>query len=80
VVLPERVVEIEYLNFSVQENDIYQALFKDGKTKFNHYCRAGTVLKHYASIFQLLLRYGDRLIQVNTSPICGILISELLNC
>ncbi|KAF9439014.1 DNA helicase rad5 [Entomortierella beljakovae] len=56
VMLPERVIEIEYLNFSEQENDIYQALFKDGKTKFNHYCRAGTVLKHYANIFQLLMR------------------------
>ncbi|ORZ01965.1 SNF2 family N-terminal domain-domain-containing protein [Lobosporangium transversale] len=56
ITLPERIVEIEYLKFSEQENDIYQALFKDGKTKFNHYCRAGTVLKHYASIFQLLMR------------------------
>ncbi|KAG0016617.1 DNA helicase rad5 [Entomortierella chlamydospora] len=56
VMLPERIIEIEYLHFSEQENDIYQALFKDGKTKFNHYCRAGTVLKHYASIFQLLMR------------------------
>ncbi|KAG0258506.1 DNA helicase rad5 [Mortierella polycephala] len=56
VMLPERTIEIEYLEFSEQENDIYQALFKDGKTKFNHYCRAGTVLRHYASIFQLLMR------------------------
>ncbi|KAI1315874.1 DNA helicase rad5 [Mortierella claussenii] len=56
VMLPDRVIEIEYLKFSEQENDIYQALFKDGKTKFNHYCRVGTVLKHYASIFQLLMR------------------------
>ncbi|KAG0347872.1 DNA helicase rad5 [Podila humilis] len=56
VMLPERVIEIEYLQFSEPENDIYQALFKDGKTKFNHYCRAGTVLRHYASIFQLLMR------------------------
>ncbi|KAF9362385.1 DNA helicase rad5 [Mortierella sp. NVP85] len=54
--LPDRVVEIEYLRFSESENDIYQALFKDGKTKFNHYCRAGTMLKNYASIFQLLMR------------------------
>ncbi|KAG0300977.1 DNA helicase rad5 [Linnemannia gamsii] len=56
IMLPERTIEIEYLKFSAQENDIYQALFKDGKTKFNHYCRAGTVLRHYASIFQLLMR------------------------
>ncbi|KAF9209344.1 DNA helicase rad5 [Haplosporangium sp. Z 27] len=56
VMLPERIIQIEYLKFSEQENDIYQALFKDGKTKFSHYCRAGTVLKHYASIFQLLMR------------------------
>ncbi|KAF9583253.1 DNA helicase rad5 [Lunasporangiospora selenospora] len=56
VMLPERTVEIEYLTFSEQENDIYQALFKDGKTKFNHYCQAGSVLRHYASIFQLLMR------------------------
>ncbi|KAG0297005.1 DNA helicase rad5 [Dissophora globulifera] len=56
VMLPERVIEIEYLKFSEPENDIYQALFKDGKTKFNHYCRAGTALRHYASIFQLLMR------------------------
>jgi DNA repair protein RAD5 len=57
LMLPDRVVEIEYLRFSESENDIYQALFKDGKTKFNHYCRAGTMLKNYASIFQLLMRY-----------------------
>ncbi|KAF9931703.1 DNA helicase rad5 [Mortierella antarctica] len=56
VQLPGKTIEIEYLKFSEQENDIYQALFKDGKTKFNHYCRAGTVLRHYASIFQLLMR------------------------
>ncbi|KAG0224670.1 DNA helicase rad5 [Actinomortierella wolfii] len=56
VMLPERKIEIEYLDFSEQENDIYQALFRDGKTKFNHYCAAGTVLKNYASIFQLLMR------------------------
>jgi DNA repair protein RAD5 len=59
IMLPEKIVDIEYLEFTDPENDIYQALFKDGKTKFNHYCRAGTVLKHYASIFQLLMRYND---------------------
>ncbi|KAG0266325.1 DNA helicase rad5 [Actinomortierella ambigua] len=56
IMLPEKSIEIEYLDFSEQENDIYQALFKDGKTKFSHYCAAGTVLKNYASIFQLLMR------------------------
>ncbi|KAF9978993.1 DNA helicase rad5 [Actinomortierella ambigua] len=56
VMLPEKSIEIEYLDFSEQENDIYQALFRDGKTKFSHYCAAGTVLKNYASIFQLLMR------------------------
>ncbi|KAF9956368.1 DNA helicase rad5 [Modicella reniformis] len=56
LILPDRIIEIEYLPFSEPENDIYQALFKHGKTKFNHYCRAGTVLKNYASIFQLLVR------------------------
>ncbi|KAI8082794.1 SNF2 family N-terminal domain-containing protein [Halteromyces radiatus] len=56
VPLPEKQISIEYLDFSDPEKDIYESLFKDSKTKFSHFCAAGTSLRNYASIFQLLSR------------------------
>ncbi|CAO3585381.1 unnamed protein product [Absidia cylindrospora] len=56
VPLPSKQISIEYLDFSDPEKDIYESLFKDSKTKFSHFCSAGTSLRNYASIFQLLSR------------------------
>ncbi|OZJ06532.1 hypothetical protein BZG36_00582 [Bifiguratus adelaidae] len=56
VPLPKRTIDIEYLDFSDQEKDIYEALWSDSKTKFSHFCVAGSILSNYASIFQLLMR------------------------
>jgi DNA repair protein RAD5 len=49
-------VEIEYLDFTPQEQDIYDSLFTDSSTKFSYFCAAGKALSNYASIFQLLMR------------------------
>jgi len=56
--LPEKVVEVERLELTDQERDIYESLYKDSKTKFDHYCAAGKVLSSYAHIFQLILRFS----------------------
>ncbi|KAI8343720.1 SNF2 family N-terminal domain-containing protein [Chlamydoabsidia padenii] len=56
VPLPSKEINIEYLDFSGPEQDIYDSLFTDSKTKFSHFCSAGTSLRNYASIFQLLSR------------------------
>ncbi|KAG0175436.1 DNA helicase rad5 [Apophysomyces sp. BC1034] len=56
VPLPQKQVNIEYLQFSAAEKDIYDSVYSDSKTKFSDYCVAGNILSHYASIFQLLIR------------------------
>lgn len=56
VTLPSKNVEIEYLDFTPQEQDIYDSLFTDSSTKFSYFCAAGKALSNYASIFQLLMR------------------------
>lgn len=54
--IPPKRVEIQYLDFTKEERDIYDSLFKDSRTKFDHYCTAGKVLSNYAHIFSILLR------------------------
>ncbi|KAL0083977.1 P-loop containing nucleoside triphosphate hydrolase protein [Phycomyces blakesleeanus] len=56
VSLPEKKINIEYLDFTPQEQEIYDSLYKDSKTKFSYYCASGKALSNYASIFQLLMR------------------------
>lgn len=56
VPLPPREINIEYLDFTPPEQDIYDSLQADSKTKFAHFCAAGKILSNYASIFQLLMR------------------------
>ncbi|KAI7850256.1 SNF2 family N-terminal domain-containing protein [Circinella umbellata] len=56
VPLPPKQINIEYLQFSEPEQDIYDSLYTDSKTKFSHFCSAGQALANYASIFQLLTR------------------------
>lgn len=54
--LPCKEVEIEYLEFSPEEQDIYDSIYTHSKTKFNYYVKSGSILSHYAHIFQLLVR------------------------
>ncbi|RCH98559.1 DNA helicase rad5 [Rhizopus stolonifer] len=56
VPLPPKTIKVEYLSFSPEEQDIYDAIYSDSKTKFSYYCQAGQVGRNYASIFQLLIR------------------------
>ncbi|CAO3682707.1 unnamed protein product [Rhizopus microsporus] len=56
VPLPSKTVRIEYLSFSPEEQDIYDAIYNDSKIKFSYFCEAGKLGKNYASIFQLLTR------------------------
>ena len=52
--LPPRIVEVRRDFMNEQEEDFYQSLFSESRTKFASYVRAGTVLNHYALIFELL--------------------------
>lgn len=56
VPLPKKTINIEYLEFSPEEQDIYDAIYNDSQVKFSYYCQAGQVGRNYASIFQLLTR------------------------
>ncbi|KAI8373677.1 SNF2 family N-terminal domain-containing protein [Blakeslea trispora] len=56
VPLPEKHIDIEYLAFSNEEQDIYDAIYNDSQIKFSYFCEAGKLGKNYASIFQLLTR------------------------
>ncbi|KAG2188307.1 hypothetical protein INT44_001060 [Umbelopsis vinacea] len=56
VTLPSKQIDIEYLDFTPEEQDIYNSLYTDSKTKFSYFCAAGKALSNYASIFQLLMR------------------------
>ncbi|KAI7905546.1 SNF2 family N-terminal domain-containing protein [Cokeromyces recurvatus] len=56
VPLPPKTVHIEYLSFSREEQDIYDAIYNDSQIKFSYFCEAGKLGKNYASIFQLLTR------------------------
>lgn len=56
VPLPPKTINIEYLSFSPEEQDIYDAIYSDSQIKFSYFCQAGKVGNNYASIFQLLTR------------------------
>ncbi|EIE77372.1 hypothetical protein RO3G_02076 [Rhizopus delemar RA 99-880] len=56
VPLPPKRIDIEYLSFSPEEQDIYDAIYNDSKIKFSYFCQAGHIGRNYASIFQLLTR------------------------
>lgn len=56
VPLPPKTINIEYLSFSPEEQDIYDAIYNDSQIKFSYFCQAGKVGTNYASIFQLLTR------------------------
>eukprot|EP00049_Salpingoeca_infusionum_P003423 m.66527 g.66527 ORF g.66527 m.66527 type:complete len:775 (-) comp12121_c0_seq1:1020-3344(-) len=54
--LPPRVVHTRRDLFSHEEEDFYEALFTESKTKFESFVKSGTVLNNYAHIFELLMR------------------------
>jgi len=54
--LPPRVVVVKRDYFNELEEDFYTSLFSDAKRKFDAYVEEGTVLNHYASIFELLMK------------------------
>lgn len=56
VPLPPKEINIEYLSFSAEEQDIYDAIYNDSQNKFSYFCQAGKLGQNYASIFQLLTR------------------------
>ncbi|KAG0702167.1 SNF2 family N-terminal domain-containing protein [Suillus ampliporus] len=54
--LPTKHVEMEKLEFSQEERDIYQMVEARSQARFNRFLRAGTVLKNYHQVLVMLLR------------------------
>ena len=56
VPLPPRVMEVEELQLSKQEREVYDYIFTRAKRTFNATMEAGTLLKSYTTIFAQILR------------------------
>ena len=56
VPLPPRSIEIEELELSKQEREVYDYIFTRAKRAFNATMEAGTLLKSYTTIFAQILR------------------------
>ena len=56
VPLPPKVIEIEELELSQQEREVYDYIFTRAKKTFNATMEAGTLLKSYTTIFAQILR------------------------
>ncbi|CRH01658.1 DNA repair protein RAD5, putative [Plasmodium relictum] len=56
ITLPKKNIHLEKLEFSLEEEDFYRAIFYRSKTKFDTYMHDGNVLSHYSHVLQLLLR------------------------
>ena len=56
VPLPVRTIEVEELQFSKQEREVYDYIFARAKRTFNSTMEAGTLLKSYTTIFAQILR------------------------
>eukprot|EP00052_Salpingoeca_macrocollata_P027419 m.260405 g.260405 ORF g.260405 m.260405 type:complete len:372 (-) comp22739_c9_seq1:1511-2626(-) len=54
--LPPRMVFTRRDLLNEEEEDFYESLYSESKTKFVAYVREGTVLNNYAHIFDLLMR------------------------
>ncbi|CAN4109967.1 unnamed protein product [Withania somnifera] len=54
--LPLKIVTLRKDSLDVQEEDYYTSLHNKSQAQFNTYVRAGTVMKNYAHIFELLTR------------------------
>ncbi|KAK4694961.1 hypothetical protein P7C70_g8647, partial [Phenoliferia sp. Uapishka_3] len=56
VSLPAKTVELQVLEFSPEEREVYTFVETQSQAKFNKFLKAGTVLKNYASVLVMLLR------------------------
>ncbi|GAA5855673.1 hypothetical protein JCM8547_001639 [Rhodosporidiobolus lusitaniae] len=56
VQLPPKHLNVVKLDFSPDERAIYQALYRNAKSKFLGYAKEGTVLSHVTAIFAILTR------------------------
>ncbi|KAL9580987.1 MAG: hypothetical protein Q9212_004169 [Teloschistes hypoglaucus] len=56
VPLPPRIIEIEELELSKQEREVYDYIYTRAKRTFNATMEAGTLLKSYTTIFAQILR------------------------
>ena len=56
VPLPPRIIEIEEIELSKQEREVYDYIFNRAKRTFNATMEAGTLLKSYTTIFAQILR------------------------
>ena len=56
VPLPPRTIDIEELELSKQEREVYDFIFTRAKRTFNATMEAGTLLKSYTTIFAQILR------------------------
>ncbi|KAL9101377.1 MAG: hypothetical protein Q9163_003358 [Psora crenata] len=56
VPLPPRTIDIEEIELSKQEREVYDYIFTRAKRTFNATMEAGTVLKSYTTIFAQILR------------------------
>ena len=56
VPLPPRTIDIEELDMSKQEREVYDYIFARAKRTFNATVEAGTLLKSYTTIFAQILR------------------------
>ena len=56
VPLPPRTIEVEELQLSKQEREVYDYIFTRAKRTFNATMEAGTLLKSYTTIFAQILR------------------------
>lgn len=56
VPLPPRIIDIEEIELSKQEREVYDYIFNRAKRTFNATMEAGTLLKSYTTIFAQILR------------------------
>ncbi|QRV98450.1 DNA repair protein RAD5 [Ceratobasidium sp. AG-Ba] len=56
ITLQPKTIEIEELEFSPDERQIYAAVEARQQQKFNRFLRAGTVMKNYTAVLVMLLR------------------------
>ncbi|GAA5863251.1 hypothetical protein JCM1840_002523 [Sporobolomyces johnsonii] len=56
VSLPEKHVDVVHLDFTPEEREIYDALYRNAKSKFLGYAEEGSVLQNVTAIFSILMR------------------------
>ncbi|KAK4055576.1 DNA helicase rad5 [Microbotryomycetes sp. JL201] len=56
VKLPPKHIDIQYLEFSEEERQIYDAIYQNAKSQFLGYAEKGTVLSNVTAIFSILMR------------------------